>query len=162
MEIRQAKANDVAAIARIHVASWQAAYTGLLPDQVIADHDIALRSKQWQRLYQRDAALVALVRGQVVGFITGGHQRSHLELGGGYPCEVYGLYVDPEDQRHGVGQALLLAKRRELGRPFTLDCLSSNRQAMGFYQSQGGSDVMLGDYVAGGQTFGVQVLGFDA
>ena len=47
--IRAASASDVEAIAALHLASWWAAYRGIVPDQFL--HGITLESRiaRWQR-----------------------------------------------------------------------------------------------------------------
>lgn len=159
MEIRHATAGDVPGIARVHVASWHQAYQHQLPPTVIAAHDYPSRLAQWQRLYYTDHALVAVDQQRVVGFVTGGPQRSHPELRT-YPGELYGLYVDPSGQHVGIGYQLFQRERQDLARPFTLDCLATNQSALAFYRRQGGQVLQAGTYVTAAQTFATVVLGF--
>ena len=47
MTIRRAVSTDAAAVGRIHVESWNVAYRGIMPDDVIARTDLAYRTKFW-------------------------------------------------------------------------------------------------------------------
>ncbi|MDT6979387.1 GNAT family N-acetyltransferase [Levilactobacillus zymae] len=159
MEIREATAQDVAAIARIHVTSWRVAYAGKLPQTVVAQHSYAQRQKLWQQRYQTDGVLVAEDNQVILGFIAGGPQRSHPAINDTYPQEVYGLYVDPARQQRGVGYRLWQARVADWS-GWTADCLASNHSALRFYTRQGAQLVQAGEYVAERQTFPTRVLGF--
>ncbi|WP_160573471.1 GNAT family N-acetyltransferase [Actinomadura physcomitrii] len=53
--IRTATTADAAAIARLHLSSYRAAYRGLLPDGFLAAYDPAERERRWlQRLRDPD------------------------------------------------------------------------------------------------------------
>src|SRR6185312_8625984 len=47
MNIRRATAADAHAVGRIHVESWNVAYRGLMPNDVIARTDLAYRTRFW-------------------------------------------------------------------------------------------------------------------
>ena len=48
MEVRWATADDAAAIAAVHIASWRAAYRGLLPDAVLDSLSLEARTDHWR------------------------------------------------------------------------------------------------------------------
>jgi len=51
VRIRTATPDDAAAVAAVHEASWQAAYRGVFPDEVLDGPDLpANRLRLWQRL----------------------------------------------------------------------------------------------------------------
>lgn len=50
---------------------------------------------------------------------------------------IHSLFIDPLFMGKGVGKSLLQACLQEVGRPATLKCKSANRNALGFYYSQG-------------------------
>lgn len=161
MIIRLAQSQDVPAIARIHVASWQRAYAGLLPAEVIADHSYAQRLALWEKRYVIDGVWVAEDphKHQVMGFVAGGAQRHHPEYWRRFRHEIYGLYVDPQYQGQGVGRALLMKRRAQLGE-VSLDCLASNEAALAFYMALGGHVETTAVYFAAGQKFLTSVLSF--
>ncbi|HLQ59964.1 MAG TPA: hypothetical protein VK113_10640, partial [Gemmatimonadales bacterium] len=48
MTIRRALSADAEAVGRIHVESWNVAYRGIMPDDVIARTDLAYRTAFWR------------------------------------------------------------------------------------------------------------------
>ncbi len=48
--MRDAVPGDARAIAGVHVASWRAAYAGLMPDTVLAGLSVEERTASWTRL----------------------------------------------------------------------------------------------------------------
>src|SRR6266702_3522116 len=48
MTIRRARDTDAVTVGRIHVESWNVAYRGIMPDDVIARTDLAYRTAFWQ------------------------------------------------------------------------------------------------------------------
>lgn len=107
--IREARAVDAPAIARVHVESWQSAYAGLLPDTVLAHMCERTHTTKWARILgqrkQREIVLVAELPNQgVVGFGSCGRVREKRLPHAG---EVFTLYVLPEFQDRGIGRRLL-------------------------------------------------------
>lgn len=50
IEIRAAEVSDAGAIAAVHVASWQVAYRGLLPESVLTGLSVAGREQMWSAI----------------------------------------------------------------------------------------------------------------
>jgi ribosomal protein S18 acetylase RimI-like enzyme len=138
--LRAARPGDAQPIAAVHVATWQDAYAGLLPDDFLAGLDVGEWAERWRgRLGAAAEGMFTLVfeaDGQVRGFVSGGPSRD--ESPGG---EVYAIYLDPGWQGRGAGRSLLAAAPRLLadaGYPGASLCvLAGNRPARGFYESQG-------------------------
>ena len=105
--LRRAKPADAAAIARVHVETWRAAYAGLVPDAYLLGMTEAGQTNSWRRTLRQGggANLVAETRGgQVVGFGSCGRPRlGKLSFQG----EVYALYVAIDWQGQGLGRRLL-------------------------------------------------------
>jgi hypothetical protein len=53
MEIQLATANDCRSIAEVHVASWQATYAGLLPEDYLASLSVDQREAMWKQIVRR-------------------------------------------------------------------------------------------------------------
>lgn len=70
MIIRPAIIGNARPITEIHVESWQAAYRGLIPDEVLDALSAEQREAMWGKLIiaGRPSLLVAETFGQVVGF----------------------------------------------------------------------------------------------
>jgi GNAT superfamily N-acetyltransferase len=141
--VRTAVPEDVEAIADVHVRSWQWAYAGLLPDDLLAGLRTEDRVPQWQR--RVDAAdpsrtlLLADVDGAVVGFVAVGAGRE--QVGGPEVGELMAIYLVREVAGTGTGRALHEAGLAWLtARGFTLArlwVLSSNSRARDFYERMG-------------------------
>lgn len=126
IRIRRASRHDAAAIGRVHVETWQAAYAGLLPDAMLVAMSDVRQSAWWSQLLKDPAeargVFVADDRDMgVVGFGSCGPVRDppeglaegldgrELKVG-----EVYTLYVEPDFQNLGLGRKLLGALFRQL------------------------------------------------
>jgi RimJ/RimL family protein N-acetyltransferase len=155
MRIRPATPADAAAIAAVHVASWQGAYRGQLPDEVLDGLDVERRTAGWQQYLAQDgqATFVAEDEGRVVGFVHLNAARDDdAEPATG---EVIAIYALPEAWGTGAGRELMAAALewlREAGyRTATLWVLDRNARARRFYELAGWEPdgVAKDDVVAG-------------
>ncbi|MFG1750642.1 GNAT family N-acetyltransferase [Streptosporangium sandarakinum] len=144
LKIRPGAPEDVAAVERVRVTTWRAAYRGLMPDGYLdalgVDPDRVVRMERGltNALAEgRTPLVVAETEGEITGFVNFGHCRDE-EIGGG---EVFSLYVLPEAQSAGLGRALLAdavtrlraAGHEEIG----LWVATGNGQARRFYERFG-------------------------
>ncbi len=142
--IRPARPDDASAIARVHVAGWQEAYTGLLPDDFLAglSDTFDRRRRFWEHfarsLGERDALLVAEVDGEVVGFVHAGESRDRPGENEG---EVTAIYLRRAQWGRGIGRQLFGAavdRLRESGfESAVLWVLNANSRARRFYEAAG-------------------------
>jgi GNAT superfamily N-acetyltransferase len=139
--VRDARPDDAAGVAAVHVRSWQAAYRGLLPD----DYLDALRPEGRMARYTFGAAdpdvpttVVAVDDGAICGFATTGPARTDDLLGAG---ELLALYVDPDHWGFGLGRRLMAEARARLSRQGFTDALLwvlvGNVRAERFYRTDG-------------------------
>lgn len=141
-EVRPARLDDAAAIARIHVGAWRVAYRGLLPQAVLDGLDLDARVERW-RSFLADPGekehLVGLAHGAVKGFLSLGTSRD--EDATPTTGEVYAVYVDPDSWRQAIGLRLMKAGLERLtARGFTratLWILAENQRARSFYEALG-------------------------
>ena len=144
--VRPAVPHDAAAIARLHIRSWQVGYRGQLPETLLdaLDADLERRTARWQHFISEAKAhgqvqLVAEVDGRVVGFVTFG--QSEDEPRDPSVGEVYAIYVDPDEWDRGYGRALFTAAVRGLADAgfgaAMLWVLETNARARRFYESAG-------------------------
>jgi GNAT superfamily N-acetyltransferase len=85
MAVRRATLEDADAIGSVHVASWRAAYRGLMPDEFLDALSVEERAESWRRGFvqaaatppDRSAVLVTVVDGEAVGFAALGPARRH-------------------------------------------------------------------------------------
>ena len=141
MPLRAAEPNDAAAVALVHVRSWQAAYRGLLPDDYLdglRPEDRATRYTFGDPDPDVPSTVVAVEQGTIRGFATIGPARDDDRPGGG---ELYALYVDPGSWDTGVGRELMADARRRLSErghdEATLWVLVGNERAQRFYRIDG-------------------------
>lgn len=135
----------MAGIAAIHVRSWQAAYRGALPDELLDGLSVSEREGSWRALLgegeKRWLTLVAeLSRGDLAGFCSVA-TPSHGEDADALTAEVGALYVAPGHWRQGAGHAMLAAAFEELDRrrfrDVVLWVLPENHAALAFYDRFG-------------------------
>ena len=142
MPLRRARPADARAIAELHVATWKAAYPGLLPrdylealtpEDRLSGWEEALASSPWP------VVLVAESGRDLLGVASLGPSAD--EGADGSVGEVQTLYVGPATWHRGVGTALLEEACRELaGAGFTtatLWVLDVNERARRFYEGNG-------------------------
>jgi ribosomal protein S18 acetylase RimI-like enzyme len=135
--IREAQIEDARGVAQVNVASWQAAYPGLIDQTFLDSLDVDGRTESWQRILhqRRGRVLVAEEEGSVIGFCAVGPAIDD-DWG-----EVFAIYVDPQHWGHGVGRDLLVAAEHSLaeaGFPRALLwVLEGNDRARVFYERQG-------------------------
>ncbi len=139
VEVRQAVPEDASAIAAVHVGSWQAAYRGLLPDELLDGLSAAQREVTWREAMTGDArpaVYVAVVDGAVVGFCAVAAPGRDSDVADD-TAEIGAIYVDPGLWRTGVGRALMDVALRDLRadgwRWVTLWVLAENEPAREFY-----------------------------
>ena len=93
--VRLASVDDADAIGRIQVETWRAAYTGLMPDEAIAELRRRGETAAVARVVRRSPGPAAPSSsrsddGEVVGFANVGPCREEASAG-----ELYAIYVQP-------------------------------------------------------------------
>ena len=140
--IRRATPQDADRIAALHVASWRAAYRGILDEAFLDGPVEADRLALWRERLSSPTAdqvlLVAETRDALTGFVC--CYADHDARWGSY---IHNLHADPAARGHGVGRALMGALASDLesrapDRPVHLFCLAANGPAQGFYERIGG------------------------
>jgi GNAT superfamily N-acetyltransferase len=132
--------DDADAIAAVHVASWQAAYAGVLPDHVLAALSVAERATRWRtRLVapSPSTTLVAADHDDVLGFASVGPSRDP-DAPSPDTGQLHAIYVDPTRWQAGIGRALF-ARARDLASAhghhvLTLWVVADNARARRFYE----------------------------
>lgn len=142
--IRCATVADARAIAAVHIASWRAAYRGLLPDRTLDELTVEGRERDWQGWLAEGSArhytLVAERDGVIEAFCTlemPSREEDEPEDVAGIPA----LYAHPEAFGRGAGPALMDAAieaiREHDYREAILWMLDGNRRAEAFYERRG-------------------------
>jgi GNAT superfamily N-acetyltransferase len=145
MRVRRVQAGDAAALARVHVRTWQVAYQGHVPQEYLDGLDLAARQAQWERWIHdmRPPVGTSVLEHEtdgVVGFIHVSPSRD-ADTDPAVVGEVGGLYVLPAYWGTGGGR-LLMAEG--VGRLVAagyheaiLWVLGSNARARRFYEAVG-------------------------
>jgi ribosomal protein S18 acetylase RimI-like enzyme len=139
--VREARPDDLTAVAAVFLACWHDSYAGFLPPDVIGMYDEDGARALWRpTLTDPPADAVVLVAAQtgrgVLGVVRVGKDPDEPTAG-----HVYSLYVHPAAQGLGVGTRLLAAAddrfRRDGMDEVTLWVFAANAAARGFYARLG-------------------------
>lgn len=140
-EVREGTVADAAAIAAVHDRSWQQAYRGIAPDELLDNLDQVARTERWHGTLERDEGrvLVAELDGEVVGVV---HVLASRDAEAGPRCgEIEAIHLDPRVWDRGIGRALMEAALAHLAdegfSEVTLWVLVGNERAMRFYDRCG-------------------------
>ena len=142
MQVRRAWVGDAAGIAAVHVASWQRAYRGLMPAELLDSLSVPARTQRWVQNLERcapgAATFVAELDGEVIGFASVGASRDEDADGAG---ELWALYLHPRHWGTGHGHVLHAHAVRALAATgaaeATLWVLTANERARRFYERHG-------------------------
>jgi ribosomal protein S18 acetylase RimI-like enzyme len=143
LSIHPARPADAGSIAEVQARTWQGAYLGLLPHEVLIGFGQAQGVEFWRRVLARagdsEAVLIAEFEQRPVGFISSGPIRERVP---GYAGEFYALYVLPEAQGCGIGTALIAHAARAMVRQRCVNAavwvLEDNTLGRRFYERLGG------------------------
>jgi ribosomal protein S18 acetylase RimI-like enzyme len=139
--IRPARPDDAEAIAAIHVASWQHAYRGILPDDYLAGLSSDDRLHMWTYILglpdKPTHVGVAEDGGALVGFASVGPSEDGVEG----EMTLYTLYLHPHATGKGIGSALLAEAERVMAdagaAQATLRVITANPHARHVYERAG-------------------------
>ncbi|WP_344661981.1 GNAT family N-acetyltransferase [Catenulispora subtropica] len=146
VHLREAVEGDAAAIGRVRHASWQVAYSGLMPADYLAGLSVdgfvlSARRMLHDRAVRRMSVFVAEVGGVVVGFASVGPSRDSGPREQPDVGELHAIYLDPAIWRLGIGrrlQEMALQRLRDEGyREATLWVLATNTASRAFYEHTG-------------------------
>jgi ribosomal protein S18 acetylase RimI-like enzyme len=142
LNIRPATAADHQGIARVHVDSWKETYAGTLPQAHLDDLGYRAREAMWKGLDpKRTPTFLAEEADRVVGFVSGGEERSQDPL---YRGELYAIYILRAYQGRGLGRDLIrrfTGALHELGLDAMLLWVLSENPSRAFYPHLGGEVV---------------------
>jgi GNAT superfamily N-acetyltransferase len=150
--LRPAVPGDLMAVGALHQRSRVVAYRDIVPADALAAISADMMGRWWTERwpYERDthALTIAERDGRLAGFTyigpSEGLPRDHLgppepedpPLG-----ELYAIHLDPDEQGHGVGKALMVdalaAMHRRGCRRAVLWVLAGNAHARRFYERGG-------------------------
>lgn len=145
MGIRLAGPDDAERIAIVHVRSWQGAYAGLMPQDLLDGLDVAARARVWQRILQETgqpghSVIIAEDGDGLLGFVhscpTRDADQDPERVG-----EVSSIYLLPQAWGRRLGWRLMASAVRGLTdagyAEATLWVLDTNARARRFYARAG-------------------------
>ncbi len=139
MKIRPIEASDIRAVADCHLRAWQAAFRGILSDDVLDALAASDIEESWHNHASNPGRLNLVAESQhgIVGFVA----VEAAPRGSGTAGEVIGIYVHPEHWRAGAGKQLLAAA---LGHLSTVGfsgaflwTMKANQRSRAFYENCG-------------------------
>jgi GNAT superfamily N-acetyltransferase len=141
MQIRRARIQDSAGIARAQVDSYQTAYAGILPQEYLAHFTYAEQEQDWRDLLSsqpQDIVYVAEDAGEIIGYVLGRAGPSEIAP---YDSELVALHIRRSHQHKGSGRRLVAAIAEQLRQrgcsSLMLWVLAAN-PARSFYERWGG------------------------
>lgn len=163
MRIRPAKLEDAPTIARIHVASWRAAYSGIVPQNYLDSLEEDQFTERWQKWIATKPTVsicVAEAGETLYGFVSGGAIRKPVSV---YDGELYAIYLLPSMQRQGIGRELFAHMAREIAAQGISHLLLWSLQqntSTGFYERLGGKLVAEDVQEIGGENLRLVAYGW--
>ena len=167
MTIREAAPEDAEAIARVHVESWRTTYPGIMPQDHLDDLSLVASTETWSLVLRGGSQAKTSVfvaeqdGGEIVGFVSGGAERSGDP---DYQGEVYALYLLQSAQGHGFGRRLvqtLACRLSSDGYRTLLIWVNAQNPARHFYEALGGVAARTGQREIRGITYDDIGYGWD-
>lgn len=158
IQCRPMTADDIDAVAEVHVRGWQAAYRGLMPQDFLDGMDPAMQAARRRERGLDGGQVVAEADGRLVGWAAVGPYRDDDGDAPGPGCgELYAIYVLPAVLGLGAGRELMAYGQGELRRrgllPALLWVVAANARARRFYDRAGWhADGATHDYTVAGAT----------
>jgi ribosomal protein S18 acetylase RimI-like enzyme len=137
VNVRRARLEDARRLAEVHVETWRATYTDVMPREVLDGLSVDEREGLWREWipHPETEVFVAELDGEVVGFVSVGPCWNSPAMG-----ELYAIYVVPRAHGSGAGPALMDAAVAALGRRWNVAILwvaTENPRARRFYERHG-------------------------
>mgnify|MGYP001171556972 CR=1 FL=1 len=158
ISIRAARGEDAPGIARVHLASWQTTYRGIVPDDILDHLTLDDYEPRWRQLLASaeiasgvECTFVAeeVATTTIIGFAHGAPTRSTRSEAANtiiqrvpYESELNAIYLLPTMRRQGIGRRLTAAVAQHLAarghHGLIVWALADNAPARRFYERLGG------------------------
>lgn len=149
--IRPASAEDIPAIASLHLEGWKGAYGGIVDQAYLDQLTLDQRIKDWRGWMEAGESDVFIAEEgtEPVGFVVTGRTKTpppgSSPIRPSHSGEIYALYLHPDAWRRGIGTALLKQAARHLKDQkhgaICLWVLDKNMRAKAFYEKMGGQKI---------------------
>jgi ribosomal protein S18 acetylase RimI-like enzyme len=146
MIVREANDSDIPAIARVHIDTWRTTYSGIMPDEVLANLSYEKREQGWRQIFNNAVSsqffgVAENELGQIVGFACGGPERTDDPI---YKGELYAIYILKNYQQQGIGRRLTVEVIQRLAQANIYSMLVwvlADNPSCRFYEALGGQKV---------------------
>lgn len=137
VNIRDAKIDDVNELVDVHVKSWQSAYRGLIPDDILDNISREDRAEMWSGTIRDKPSetIVFLGSGKIIGFANFGESQDNNDAPPN--GQIRAIYILKDYWR--IGSELLKYAEESLKLKYhcvVLWVLGSNDRAIEFYEKQ--------------------------
>jgi GNAT superfamily N-acetyltransferase len=142
LNLRRAIPADAPGLAEIHVAAWQKAYPGIVPDSHLKAFTVERRTERFREALENGTEETYLVEldGRAIGILTLGDCRD-ADLDPRVTGEIWGIYLSPQYWRKGIGRLLFEKAEKMLAdrghKNAKLWVLEKHNQARQFYEAMG-------------------------
>jgi len=141
MQIRRAKIEDSAGLAKVQVDSYRTAYAGIFPQDYLDHFTYEEQEQDWRDWISSQSEdilyVVESTTGEIVGYALARPGPSEVAS---YDSELMSLHVSRPYQRQGLGRQLVAAVAEQLkqkdSKSLMLWVLEENR-SRGFYERLG-------------------------
>ena len=166
--IRSATQIDILSVADIHVAAFQDAYQGVVPNSFLEGLNKENSKKMWDGTLTKfppNISVAEMNDGSVAGFCCAGPVVD-VQKNEGYKFEIYALHVHPDSRRCGIGAALLRSAFKRAKEKLQVNTaivwtLVDLPLSCKFYQREGGTAVKNGVWQLGNEHIQEIAYGWD-
>ena len=161
---REARAEDIPQIARVHVESWQKSFKGITPQAHLDKMSVENRIGKFEQAFAQDSFYKMFVaetsQKEIVGFADFGESHGDKR----FDAQIYAIYFLPEFQRKGIGGKLLQLCQKEMAahgfKSMCLDTLEISPYRK-FYEKMGGRVVGESKHSLAGIEFRTLIYGWE-
>lgn len=161
---REARAEDIPQIARVHVESWQKSFAGITPQEHLDKMSVENRIGKFEQAFAQNSFYKMFVaettEKKIVGFADFGESHGDKR----FDAQIYAIYFLPEFQRKGIGGNLFRLCQREMAahgfKSMCLDTLEISPYR-GFYEKMGGRAVGESKHSLAGIEFKTLIYGWE-
>ena len=161
---REARAEDIPQIARVHVESWQKSFTDITPQEHLDKMSVETRIAKFEQAFAQNSFYKMFVaetsEKEIVGFADFGESHGDKR----FDAQIYAIYFLPGFQRKGIGGNLFRLCQKEIAaRGFKSMCLNTLEISpyRKFYEKMGGRVVGESRHRLAGIEFKTLIYGWE-
>ena len=165
-QIQEATLRHVQGLANVHVKTWKISYKGIIDQNYLNSLNLKQREEFWKNILQvpnRKSQIYVLLNNQdqVIGFYSIGESR---EKEYDFTHELWGIYILPEYQGHGLGRFMfedIKQKLHALNAQSLCVVVLKEGPAVAFYKKMGAQIIQARRDEIGGKQHAEYLMGWD-